>query len=272
MLKFLWAMRPYFRQVAGELLLGSLAGILMNTAVVLPAIMLGRAIDTALAYSRGEAGSDTLLWAALAFIGGTLATELPRIFKRWFLITANGRIRANLRADLLRGVLAWPMARVHATPIGDTMARIIGDVETLSLGVRYELNTPTRTYTGLATELDTDLNTKFPAKPVVTRCVKDYRLEVFDGKTWKEVAREKDNFLRQRVHRFKTQPVSKVRLTVDATNGDPSARVFEVRAFEVRAFQVRVFQGSMSQEGPLEVRAGHVGAGQSALLPARSQP
>ncbi|MBI5879284.1 MAG: ABC transporter ATP-binding protein [Chloroflexi bacterium] len=136
MLKFLWAMRPYFRQVAGELLLGSLAGILMNTAVVLPAIMLGRAIDTALAYSRGEAGGDALLMAALAFIGGTLATEFPRIFKRWFLITANARIRANLRADLLRGALGWPMERVHQTPIGDTMARIIGDVETLSLGVR----------------------------------------------------------------------------------------------------------------------------------------
>src|SRR5438270_206057 len=42
-------MRPYFRQVLGQLCLGSAAGIVMNTAVVLPAILLGRAIDTALA-------------------------------------------------------------------------------------------------------------------------------------------------------------------------------------------------------------------------------
>ena len=129
MIRFLWTIRPYFRQVAGELLLGSLAGILMNTAVVLPAIMLGRAIDTALALSRGDADTGALALAALAFVGATLLTEAPRVFKRWFLITANGRMRANLRADLLRGVLAWPMARVDQMPIGDLMARIVGDVE-----------------------------------------------------------------------------------------------------------------------------------------------
>jgi ABC-type multidrug transport system fused ATPase/permease subunit len=136
MIRFLWAMRPYFRHVAGELILGSLAGILMNTLVVLPAILLGRAIDAALAFSRHEADANAVVWASLIFIGGTLATETPRVFKRWFLITANSRIRANLRADLLRGVLAWPMARIHTTPIGDLMARIDGDVETMGLGVR----------------------------------------------------------------------------------------------------------------------------------------
>ncbi len=51
-------------------------------------------------------------------------------------MTANARIRANLRADALRGVLAWPMADLHQTPIGDLMARIIGDVEVLGVGVR----------------------------------------------------------------------------------------------------------------------------------------
>ena len=52
---YLWEMRPYFRQVAGQLMLGSISGIVMNTAVVLPAILLGRAIDTAMAFERGEA-------------------------------------------------------------------------------------------------------------------------------------------------------------------------------------------------------------------------
>lgn len=136
MIRFLWAMRPYFRQVAGELLVGSVAGILMNTLVVLPAILLGRAIDAALAAGRGEAAAGAVGWAALAFVGGTLLTEGPRVFKRWFLITANARMRANLRADLLRGVLAWPMERLHQTAIGDLMARIVGDVETWGLGVR----------------------------------------------------------------------------------------------------------------------------------------
>ena len=34
---YLWELRPYFRQVAGQLVLGSIAGFIMNTAIVLPA-------------------------------------------------------------------------------------------------------------------------------------------------------------------------------------------------------------------------------------------
>ena len=133
---YLWEMRPYFRQVAGQLVLGSLAGIVMNTAVVLPAILLGRAIDAVRAFERGDVGAGAVGWAALAFVGGTLLTEVPRAAKRWWLMTANARMRANVRADAWRGVMAWPMARLDRTPAGDVMARIIGDVEVLGVGVR----------------------------------------------------------------------------------------------------------------------------------------
>jgi len=136
MVTFLSAMRPYFRQVAGQLVLGSAAGLIMNTAVVLPAILLGHAIDRALAFERGQAGAADVGWAALALLGGTLLTEVPRIGKRWWLMTANARIRANVRADAFRGLLAWPMADLQRTPLGDLMARIVGDVEVLGVGVR----------------------------------------------------------------------------------------------------------------------------------------
>jgi ATP-binding cassette subfamily B multidrug efflux pump len=136
MRRFLWAMRPYFRQVAGQLVLGSLAGIVMNTAVVLPAILLGRAIDRALAFERGQGGAAAVGWAALAFVGGVLLTEVPRMGKRWWLMTANARIRTNVRADAFRGVLAWPMGDLERTALGDLMARIVGDVEVLGVGVR----------------------------------------------------------------------------------------------------------------------------------------
>lgn len=133
---YLWELRPYFRQVAGELLLGSLAGIVMNTAVVLPALLLGRAIDAALAFQRGDRPASAVGWAALALVGGTLASEGPRILKRWKLGTANARIRANLRADAVRGILARPPGELHRVPIGDLMARVVGDVEVLGVGVR----------------------------------------------------------------------------------------------------------------------------------------
>ena len=45
---YLWQIRPYYRQVWGLLVLGVIAGIVMNTSVVLPPILLGHAIDTAL--------------------------------------------------------------------------------------------------------------------------------------------------------------------------------------------------------------------------------
>jgi ATP-binding cassette subfamily B protein len=136
MRNYLWELRPYFRQVAGQLVLGSIAGFIMNTAIVLPAILLGQAIDAALAFERGEVGPGAVGWAAIAFVAGTLLTEVPRIGKRWWLMTANARMRANIRADAWRGVIAWPLARLDSTPAGDTMARIIGDVEVLGVGLR----------------------------------------------------------------------------------------------------------------------------------------
>src|SRR2546422_11335240 len=128
---YLWEMRPYFRQVVGQLALGSIAGIIMTTAVVLPAILLGQAIDAALAFERGAVGASAVGWAALAFVGGTLLTEVPRMVKRWWLMTANARIRANIRADAWRGVIAWPMARLGSARGGGVMGGIIGDVEVL---------------------------------------------------------------------------------------------------------------------------------------------
>jgi ATP-binding cassette subfamily B multidrug efflux pump len=133
---YLWKLRPYFRQVAGDLVVGSLAGIVMNTAVILPAILLGAAIDKAFALERGEATPAEVTLAALLLIGGTLLTEGPRVLKRWWLMTANARIRANLRADALRGTLSRPLADLHKSSIGDQMARIVGDVDVLGVGVR----------------------------------------------------------------------------------------------------------------------------------------
>ncbi|MDB5862136.1 MAG: multidrug transporter ATP-binding protein [Ramlibacter sp.] len=133
---YLWKLRGYLRQVAGELVLGSLAGIVMNTAVILPAILLGRAIDEALALERGEATRGDVTVAALLLVGGTLLTEGPRVLKRWWLITANARMRANLRADALRAALSKPIADLHRMSVGDQLARIIGDVEVLGVGLR----------------------------------------------------------------------------------------------------------------------------------------
>jgi ATP-binding cassette subfamily B multidrug efflux pump len=140
--RFLQAIWPYLKQVSGLLILGSLGGIVMNTAVVLPAILLGRAIDTATAWAGGQGEGAAVLWAGLAYAGGMALYQGARLVKRWGLRVGHQRIMASVRADALRGVLAWPTERLHRTPIGDLMARIIGDVEVMGRGVR-ELTTET---------------------------------------------------------------------------------------------------------------------------------
>jgi ATP-binding cassette subfamily B multidrug efflux pump len=132
---FLWRLRPYYRQVAGLLVVGSAGGIVMNVAIVLPAVLLGRAVNVALAVERHRATPAQVGWAALMFVVGTAATELPRIAKRYFLGVARTRFVAGVRADALRGVLGWPPERSARVPVGDVMARVIGDVDVLGTGV-----------------------------------------------------------------------------------------------------------------------------------------
>ena len=132
---FLIAMGPYFKQIRGLLYLGSITGVLMNTAIVLPAIFLGRAINTVLAFEHGTAASRSVATSALWFVLATAATEVPRIGKRWWLGVARARFQANLRADALRGVLAWPAEQLTSISVGAVMARVIGDVQVVGVGV-----------------------------------------------------------------------------------------------------------------------------------------
>src|SRR5712692_7314630 len=95
--RFLWRMRPYVRQVTGEVVLGSVCGFIMNTAVVLPAVLLGRAVDQVVALSRGETTPAAVTLAALLFVAGTLATEVPRIGKRCRVFAGYHRSGTNVR-------------------------------------------------------------------------------------------------------------------------------------------------------------------------------
>ena len=81
---------------------------------------------------------------------------------------------------------------------------------------------------------DTDMNTSHHRVAFVPQTVRDYRLSYFDGGRWRTLGAEKDNFQRRRVHRFASVKAAKLRLEVEATNGDRSARVFEIRAYDER--------------------------------------
>lgn len=63
-------------------------------------------------------------------------------------------------------------------------------------------------------------------------CVRDYDVEVADAAGWRTVASLRGNYHRRRVHRFNRSTTNRLRIKVHATNGAPSARIYEVRAYD----------------------------------------
>ncbi|MFH0963660.1 MAG: FAD-dependent oxidoreductase [Planctomycetota bacterium] len=67
---------------------------------------------------------------------------------------------------------------------------------------------------------------------IIPTLVKDFSVSLETGGRWKEVARVTGNHQRRNVVRFKRALASALRITVSATWGDPSARIYEVRAYD----------------------------------------
>jgi len=134
--RFLRALTGYLKQTAGSLTLGSAASIVSNSLTFLPIVFLGRAIDAVIAWGNGRSDGPAAARAIALWTGAVVVVEGPRIARRWWLQTSNARIRASLRADAMRGVLGWPLARLHGVAVGDLMARIMGDVDVVGVGVR----------------------------------------------------------------------------------------------------------------------------------------
>ncbi|HEY9138699.1 MAG TPA: hypothetical protein VIM67_10530, partial [Terriglobus sp.] len=65
------------------------------------------------------------------------------------------------------------------------------------------------------------------------QCVRDYDVQVAEANgEWKTVAEVRGNYQRRNVVRLsKAVPTRALRVVVHATNGDPSAAIYEVRAY-----------------------------------------
>jgi hypothetical protein len=66
---------------------------------------------------------------------------------------------------------------------------------------------------------------------IVPESVKDYEVQYYDGSEWVTVVKVEDNYQRRRIHEFPAVTTDKVRLLITRTNGDPSARVYEIRLY-----------------------------------------
>lgn len=64
------------------------------------------------------------------------------------------------------------------------------------------------------------------------QCPRDYTIEALINGIWKPLATINDNYQRHRIHRFSEPASTKhLRVTVTATNGDPSAQIYEIRCY-----------------------------------------
>ncbi len=89
--------------------------------------------------------------------------------------------------------------------------------------------------TGLSRALTLSAETNFTKRMVIgpqPETVRDYELQFLCGDSAKTVVKVEGNYQRKRVHQFEPQLATGIRLVVHATNGDKSARVFEVRVYE----------------------------------------
>jgi len=77
---------------------------------------------------------------------------------------------------------------------------------------------------------DTNLDKLVEFGPV-PECVKDYSISYFDGKEWRDIVSGQGNYHRRRIHSFSPVKAYKLRLRVTKTNGDKSARVYEIRSY-----------------------------------------
>lgn len=60
---------------------------------------------------------------------------------------------------------------------------------------------------------------------------RDYRLEAWIDECWQTIHAESGNYHRHRVHKVGEVTTSRLRVVIEATNGDPSAALYEVRCY-----------------------------------------
>ncbi len=78
---------------------------------------------------------------------------------------------------------------------------------------------------------DTDLNQRWHTVAKVPQTARDYEvIAKVDGR-WQVLTSEEGNFQRYRRHRFADVTTRRLRVNIDATHGDKSARIYEIRAY-----------------------------------------
>jgi len=91
-----------------------------------------------------------------------------------------------------------------------------------------------QTFNTLYLTFDTNLHLDHRAFPAFYRhkeCVRDYAIQAERHGEWHTLVEVQGNYQRRRVHRFEPVEAQRLRIEVRATNGEPTARIYEVRTY-----------------------------------------
>ena len=101
----------------------------------------------------------------------------------------------------------------------------------LPQAIRLDFPKPTKVRQVRLT-FDTDLTpSRVALNPYPSVLAKSYAVEGFDGMKWIPLVSEERNDLRLRIHDITPTTLTALRVTVEETWGDVSARIFEIRVY-----------------------------------------
>jgi len=115
----------------------------------------------------------------------------------------------------------WPNIWI-SQPIGDFPQAL-----TLDLGAE-------QTFNAIYLTFDTMLHLEhraFPPFHRIRECVRDYAVQIERDGEWDTVVEVEGNYQRRRIHRIEPVTAQRLRIQVAATNGEPTARIYEVRVY-----------------------------------------
>lgn len=182
-------------------------------------------------YQVNVYGEKGLAWARSKPLPAVAAAYKKPTWKRWGSEKVVHTLRINPLStpfgpeNVISGV-ARPEKWTNVW-ISDPNAKF-PQILTLDFGEEIDFNTVCLTF-------DTFLHVdtyNWPPFHRVPECVRDYALRVLCNDKWKTIAEFKGNYHRRRVHHFDTVKSKKLMLEVYASNGDPTARVYEIRVYK----------------------------------------
>ncbi|MEK7354418.1 MAG: ABC transporter ATP-binding protein, partial [Chloroflexota bacterium] len=124
-------------------LIEAVGGITYNTVIVAGPILLGLALDAAVALEKNGVSPERVRSLALFSILLVLTTvffQYARYIKRWYLRNMTNRIACDMRAGLLSSVLTYPMTKIEKESVGDLMSRTVGDVDEITSTIYTIIN------------------------------------------------------------------------------------------------------------------------------------